>query len=311
MRPVIRRIFEATVPVLVRWPRGFGLFETLLYLRVGSLEWLRRHRLIVGELERMRRAAGTQRLRVLDFGGLGGSLAQAIRLYGLTGNYDIHVVDIDREAIEAIELRPPLAGKLAIDPAPPLPYPDGSFDVVVSSDVFEHIPRKLRRAWADELARVARIGQVHTVPCDSSDALWESSAVDREFASWYESALGEPEPWTMEHITHGVPTIDELTAAFGPTELRGLANTAIWMDSMRVQYGPPGLLRRLRFITRYIAHRRTDQRPPFKGCLIVVDRKGKPQHTASQVWSSRGDRLTTRQTTHRNRHASRSRGRGR
>lgn len=82
----------------------------------------------------------------------------------------------------------------------------------------------------------------------------------------------KPEPWTTEHITNGVPTINELTTAFRPTELRGLANTAIWMDSMRVQYGPGGLFRRLRFITRYIAHRRSDQRPPFKGCLIVVDR---------------------------------------
>lgn len=289
MRPIMRRIFEMTAPTLVRWPRGFGLFETLLYLRGGSLEWLRRHRLIIGELERMRRAAGTQRLRVLDFGGMTGSLAHAIRLYGLTDSYEINVVDIEREVIEAIKLRPPLAGKLASDPVPPLPYPDASFDVVVSSDVFEHIPRALRGAWADELARVARIGQVHTVPCDSSDAHWESSAVDREFASWYESALGEPERWTGEHIAYGVPTINELTTAFRPTELRGLANTAIWIDSMRVQYGPGGLFRRLRFITRYIAHRRSDERPPFKGCLIVVDRKGKPQYTPSLVASSRGD----------------------
>jgi SAM-dependent methyltransferase len=273
-RALVRRLLEAAAPVIVPWPRGFGLFETVLYLRVGSLEWLRRHRLIIGELERMRRAAEAEQLRVLDFGGLSGSLAHAIRLYGLTGRYEIHVVDIEREAIEGVELRPPLAGKLAIDPVPPLAYPDGSFDVVVSSDVFEHIPRELRSAWADELARVARIGQVHTVPCDSSDARWESSAVDREFAAWYESALGEPERWTVEHIANGVPTVDELTAAFHPTELRGLANTAIWMESMRVQYGPPRRLRRVRFIARYIAHRRTDERPPFKGCLIVVDRSG-------------------------------------
>lgn len=227
----------------------------------------------------MRRAARAPRLLVLDFGGLSGSLAHAIRLYGLTHNYEIHVVDIERKAIAAIELRPPLVGKLGIDPIPPLPYPDGSFDVVASSDVFEHIPRKLRTAWADELARVARIGQVHTVPCDSPDAIWESSAVDREFASWYESVIGEPEPWTMEHITNGVPTISELTSAFRPTKLRGLANTAIWIDSMRVQYGPGGWLRRLGFIIRYIARRRIDRRPPFKGCLIVIDQERKPQHT--------------------------------
>ena len=271
MRPVARRVFEAVVPVLIRWPRRFGLFEGLLFLRVGSLEWLRRHRLIIGELERMRRNAEAERLRVLDFGGLSGSLAYAIRLYGLTARYEIHVVDIEREAIAGVELRPPLAGKLAIDPIPPLPYPDEWFDVVSSSDVFEHIPRDLRGDWADELARVARIGQVHTVPCDSADGRWDSSAVDREFASWYESVHGEPEPWTVEHIANGVPTVDELISAFRPTELRGLANTAIWMDSMRIQYGLPTRLQRLRFVGEYLIRRNADARSPFKGCLIVAE----------------------------------------
>ena len=268
---VIRRMFEVWGPILIRWPRGFGLFETILYLRVGSLEWLRRHRLIIGQLERIRRSAGEDKLRVLDFGGLSGSLAHAVRMYGLTRRYEIHVADIEREAIGGIELRPPLAGKLAIEPAPPLPYADRSFDVVASSDVFEHIPRALRGPWADELARVALLGQLHTIPCDSSDGRWDSSAVDRDFASWYESAVGEPERWTMEHIANGVPTIDELTAVFHPTKILGIANTTIWMDSMRVQYGQRGWFRRVVFIIRYIAARRTDERPPFKGCLVIVE----------------------------------------
>jgi hypothetical protein len=75
----------------------------------------------------------------------------------------------------------------------------------------------------------------------------------------------------VEHIANGVPTVDELAATFHPTELRGLANTRIWLDSMRIQFGPAGWFRRIRFIASYIAHRRTDLRPPFKGCLIVVE----------------------------------------
>lgn len=50
-RVMIQRVSEIGGPTLIRWPRGFGLFEIVLYLRVGSLEWLRRHRLIIGELE--------------------------------------------------------------------------------------------------------------------------------------------------------------------------------------------------------------------------------------------------------------------
>lgn len=271
LRSLVRRIFEVCGPIIIRWPRGFGLFEALLYLPVGSLEWLRRHRLIIGELERMRTTAGKDRLRVLDFGGLSGSLAHAIRLYGLTRRYEIHVADIEREAIQSIQLRPPLVGKLAIEPFPPLPYADGSFDVVASSDVFEHIPPAMRGPWAEELSRVTRLGQVHTVPCDSADGRWESSAVDRAFAAWYLSVFGEPERWTTEHIANGVPTINDLHGYFRPTESRGLANTAIWMESMRVQHGPPGWFRRVWFILRYIPRRTADLRPPFKGCLIVVD----------------------------------------
>lgn len=276
IRAVVRRTLETTAPLLVRWPRSFGVYDAVLYVGIGSLEWLRRHRLIIGELERIRSIAGEQRLRVLDFGGLSGSLADVIRLYGLTRHYEIHVVDIDRQAIDGVELRAPLTGKLAIAPEPPLPYPDSAFDVVVSSDVFEHIPRELRSSWADELARVARLGQVHTVPCDSQDGRWESSLVDREFDTWYRAMVGEPERWTAEHIENGVPTLDELTSAFHPTEIHGLANTGLWMDSMRVQFGPPGVLRRLRFLARYIAERAKDDRPPFKGCLIVVDRAMQP-----------------------------------
>jgi len=83
--------------------------------------------------------------------------------------------------------------------------------------------------------------------------------------------MGEPERWTAEHIANGVPSVEELNAIFHPTEIRGLANTKIWMDSMRVQFGPSSASRRLLYIARYIARRRSDLRPPFKGCLIVVD----------------------------------------
>jgi hypothetical protein len=40
---------------------------------------------------------------------------------------------------------------------------------------------------------------------------------------------------------------------------------------MRVQFGPPGWFRRLVFITGYIARRKADNVPPYKGCLIVVE----------------------------------------
>jgi len=76
------------------------------------------------------------------------------RLYGQTGHDEVAVTDIDRAAVDAVELRSPVTRKHVIEPTPPLPFRDLTFDVVVSSDVFEHIPRDLRDPWARELARV-------------------------------------------------------------------------------------------------------------------------------------------------------------
>ncbi len=236
------------------------------------MEWLRRHRLIIGELERLRREEGIATMGVLDFGGSSGALAKAIRLYGLSEHYKVHLVDIDRAALGQIAVRSPIAAKLEIQPRPPLPYEASSFDVVVSSDVFEHIPGDLRATWAHELTRVARLGQVHTMPCDSSDGRWNSSDVDRAFHTWYQAAFGNQERWTAEHIANRVPRIEDIIAAFHPTDVSGLANSTIWLESMRIQFAG-GLLSRLRFVLGYLRRRHTDRQPPFKGCLLVVDRR--------------------------------------
>jgi SAM-dependent methyltransferase len=43
---------------------------------------------------------------------------------------------------------------------PPLPYPAGSFDVVIACSVFTHLQRDVQRAWLAEVGRVLRPGGV-------------------------------------------------------------------------------------------------------------------------------------------------------
>ena len=262
-RTPARRAARLAARLLVRgFPRRFGLFEAFA---LGSIESMRRHLVIVNELERLR---GTRaRISVLDFGGAEGALGRAVELYGLADRYDITVADLD---LSNTPIRPPIRSLLEVDVAGPLPLPDQSFDVVVSSDVFEHIPREERAKWAAELRRVSRGPQVHTVPCDSPEGRWQSTQADKRFAAWYENRFGEPERWTAEHLAVGTPTVTEMTEVLR-APARPIVNVDVWLAAMTARYDSTGILGRLRFAVMYVMRDRAQaERPPFKSALYVV-----------------------------------------
>ena len=264
-----RRVGRLAARLVVRgFPRRFGLFEMAA---LGSVEWMRRHLAFINELEALRgRRPGP--LRVLDFGGGEGALGRALALYGLADAYAVTVVDIEEAAIRATPIRPPIRAAIVIEPDGELPFASGTFDVVVSSDVFEHIPRSHRAHWAGEISRVSAGAQIHSVPCDSADGRWNSTAADRLFLAWYEDRNGGPERWTAEHLDVGAPMVEELAALFAATRVVPIVNSAVWFAAMKAQYGPRDPLARLRFVLGYEARmRRRADEPPYKNCLFVVD----------------------------------------
>jgi len=84
-----------------------------------------------------------------------------------------------------------------------LPFPSGSFDVVISSDVMEHVPPEQRRKVIAEALRVARKKVVFCFPCGS-----EAFALDQKLFAEYRKRDVEPPAWLKEHMQHPFPNRD-------------------------------------------------------------------------------------------------------
>ena len=93
---------------------------------------------------------------VLDFGcGCGRML---LWLSALGATRALHGTDVDAEAVAWCREHIPYAQVSVNAPDPPLPYPDGAFDLVFNHSVFTHIDERRQDAWLSELQRVVRGG---------------------------------------------------------------------------------------------------------------------------------------------------------
>ena len=97
---------------------------------------------------------------LLDFGcGCGRVLRHLSSLQSVR----VHGCDYNRAAISWSRRYLPFARLATNDLRPPLPYEDGTFDLVYALSVFTHLPLDLQRAWLTELRRVLRPGGVLVV----------------------------------------------------------------------------------------------------------------------------------------------------
>jgi SAM-dependent methyltransferase len=127
--------------------------------------------------------------------------------------------DIDAEAIRWAQRNHPAMRFAVNGPLPPLPYDDGSFDLLFASSVFTHVNEAAQQAWLEELTRVLAPGGLAIVSVYGEHAFsgyrsGEILGVTRDFRerlSTYESLddagmVFEPypmAPWNRFNYTGG------------------------------------------------------------------------------------------------------------
>jgi O-antigen biosynthesis protein len=128
--------------------------------------------------------------KILDAGGRNGNLSSFLH------DDEIHIIDI----------RPGTESNYVIGDVTKAPYKDSSFDIVVSSDVYEHVPASEREYFISELLRVSKNFVILGAPFDSKDV----KDAEMKACNYFKKITGEPHPWLLEHIENGLPSNEKL-----------------------------------------------------------------------------------------------------
>lgn len=110
-----------------------------------------------------------------------------------------------------------------------LPMKDKEFDVVVASDMLEHVPPGLRDTVIGECLRVARKLVIFGFPC--GPLAWES---DRALLNVYLNAKLTPPEWLAEHMEAPFPDTGSIRAVDG-WEIERIGNESIRFHSWMMQ----------------------------------------------------------------------------
>lgn len=87
-----------------------------------------------------------------------------------------------------------------------IPFAKDSFDLVVSFDVLEHIPKENRELFLEECSRVAKIGVLIAAPNSTEVNLVAESLLNDQYVELH----GHDHEWLSEHIAYEIPDFAEI-----------------------------------------------------------------------------------------------------
>ena len=177
-----------------------------------------------------------------------------------------------------------LPDALARDPAfvkgdaTAMPFEDRRFDLVVTVDVFEHIPAAQRMAFVREVARVSRGDLLLGAPFDTPGV----HAVEQSANGFYRALSGLEHPWLSEHLASELPDLGQTRAQFESFGLQvetfGHGEIDLWLALMQAHLAEtvyPDVVPKVRAIYRMYARDvyRTDVREPCYRHFLFASRE--------------------------------------
>lgn len=140
-------------------------------------------------IDEIRKSIPSKRsLKILDLGGYNGAARE------LLAKDKVTILDIFEDNKLDDYIRVDSVG---------IPRPDDSFDIVISTDVLEHISRDSRDKFINEALRVAKYGVVILAPFDYGDD--EVTKEELYAGSIYQGETGGEYIWLKEHREYGLP----------------------------------------------------------------------------------------------------------